>query len=96
MMNSVRNMARLMSDGVGRASAACPCAVRRNDSTITMRVNDVIIMKMEGASESTVSSATIWMTCDATDRRRRALAEVEADAARAVGDEEDGETSQRG
>jgi hypothetical protein len=36
---------------------AVPRAVRNSDSTTTMRVNDVIITRIDGASESTVNSA---------------------------------------
>jgi len=39
-----------------------PNAVRSSDSTTTMRVNDVIMTRMEGASDRTVSSAIIWIT----------------------------------
>ena len=34
-----------------------PSAVRSSDSTTTMRVNDVTITRMDGASDRTVSSA---------------------------------------
>jgi hypothetical protein len=40
-------------------AVAVPSAVRRSDSTTTMRVNDVIMTRMEGASDSTVNSAII-------------------------------------
>jgi hypothetical protein len=36
-----------------------PSAVRRSDSTTTMRVNDFIMTRMEGASDNTVNSAII-------------------------------------
>ena len=36
---------------------AVPRAVRSSDNTTTIRVNDVIITRIDGASESTVSSA---------------------------------------
>jgi len=39
-----------------------PSAVRSSDSTTTMRVNDVIMTRIDGASDSTVSSAIIWIT----------------------------------
>ena len=35
-----------------------PSALRRNDSTTMMRVNEVIITRIDGASVSTVSSAS--------------------------------------
>ena len=38
-------------------AVAVPSAVRSSDSTTTMRVNDVTMTRMDGASESTVSSA---------------------------------------
>lgn len=38
-----------------------PSAVRKSDSTTTMRVNEVIITRIDGASESTVNSAINWM-----------------------------------
>ena len=40
---------------------AVPSAVRNSNSTTTMRVNDVIITRIDGASERTVNSATRWM-----------------------------------
>ena len=43
-------------------AVAVPSAVRSSDSTTTMRVNDVTITRMEGASDSTVISATSWST----------------------------------
>ena len=39
-----------------------PSAVRSSDSTTTMRVNEVIITRIDGASDSTVSSAISWIT----------------------------------
>jgi hypothetical protein len=36
---------------------AVPSAVRSSDIATTMRVNEVIITRIEGASDSTVSSA---------------------------------------
>lgn len=38
-------------------AVAVPSAVRSSDSTTTMRVNDVIITRIDGAIDSTVSSA---------------------------------------
>ena len=43
-------------------AVAVPSAVRRSDSTTTIRVNEVIITRIDGASESTVISAISWMT----------------------------------
>ena len=57
--NAVRNIASEMITALGGA-VAVPSAVRSSDSTTTMRVNDVTITRMDGASESTVSSA---MSC---------------------------------
>src|SRR5215204_3538773 len=54
--NAVRNIASEMSTALGGA-VAVPRAVRSNESTTTMRVNDVTITRIEGASDSTVSSA---------------------------------------
>jgi len=36
--------------------------VRSSDSTTTIRVNEVIITRIDGASDSTVSNAISWMT----------------------------------
>ena len=36
---------------------AVPSAVRSSDSTTTMRVNEVMITRIDGAGDSTVSSA---------------------------------------
>ena len=38
-------------------NVAVPSAVRNSDSTTTMRVNDVIITRLDGASESDVDNA---------------------------------------
>ena len=43
-------------------AAAAPSAVRNRESTTTMRVNEVIITRIEGASESTVTNAIRWIT----------------------------------
>src|SRR5438552_575199 len=43
-------------------AVAVPSAVRNSDSTTTMRVNDVIITRIDGANDSTVSIAIIWIT----------------------------------
>ena len=43
-------------------AVAVPSAVRSSESTTTMRVNEVIITRIEGASDSTVSSAISWIT----------------------------------
>ena len=40
-------------------AVAVPSAVRSSESTTTMRVNDVTITRIDGASDSTVTSATI-------------------------------------
>ena len=38
-------------------AVAVPSAVRNSDSTTTIRVNEVIMMRMDGASDNTVNSA---------------------------------------
>ena len=57
MIKAVRNSARLISTVLGGV-CCMPIAVRRKDSTTTIRVNDVIITRIDGASASTVSRAT--------------------------------------
>ena len=47
-------------------AVAVPSAVRSSDSTTTMRVNDVIMMRIDGASDSTVSSAISWIARSVT------------------------------
>ena len=42
-------------------AVAVPSAVRKSDSTTTIRVNDVIMTRIDGASDSTVISAINWM-----------------------------------
>ena len=56
-----------------------PSAVRSSDSTTTMRVNEVIMTRIDGASDSTVSSAISWMTRSVS---AAALAEIDADVLR--------------
>ena len=56
MTKAVRKSASEMTTEFG-GEVAVPSAVRNSDSTTTMRVNDVIITKIDGASESTVNSA---------------------------------------
>ena len=58
MMNIVRNSASDSSTWFGGTDWV-PSAWRRNESTITMRVNDVTIMKRAGARESTVNRIRI-------------------------------------
>src|SRR5260370_42415949 len=43
-----------------------PIAVRSSDSTTTMRVNDVIMIRIDGAIESTVKSAISWIARSVT------------------------------
>ena len=50
-------------------AVAVPSAVRNSESTTTMRVNDVIITRIEGASDSTVNSATNCITRSVKKRR---------------------------
>ena len=47
-------------------AVAVPSAVRSSDSTTTMRVNDVIMIRMEGATERIVSSAISWIARSVT------------------------------
>ena len=56
MTKAVRNKASKMTTEFGGESAV-PSAARSSDSTTTMRVNEVIITRIDGASDSTVSSA---------------------------------------
>ena len=42
-------------------AVAVPSAVRSSDSTTTMRVNEVIMIRIDGAIDSTVSSAINWI-----------------------------------
>ena len=61
MTKAVRNSASETITALGGA-VAVPSAVRSSDSTTTMRVNDVIITRIDGASDSTVISAISWTT----------------------------------
>ena len=61
MTNAVRNSASDTMTVLGGA-VAVPSAVRSGDSTTTMRVHDVIVTRIDGASDSTVSSTIIWIT----------------------------------
>src|SRR6202045_145488 len=54
-----------MMTGVGGA-VAVPRAVRSSDSTTTIRVNDVIMIRIEGATDSTVNSAISWIARSVT------------------------------
>src|SRR5580704_9795698 len=47
-------------------AVAVPNAVRSSDSTTTIRVNDVIMIRIEGAIDSTVSSAISWIARSVT------------------------------
>ena len=47
-------------------AVAVPSAVRSSDSTTTMRVNDVIMIRIDGAIDSTVSSAINWIARSVT------------------------------
>jgi hypothetical protein len=53
MTSAVRNSARLTSTAFGGACCK-PSAVRSKDSTTTMRTKLVVMMTIDGASESTV------------------------------------------
>src|SRR5258707_7830520 len=47
-------------------AVAVPKAVRNSDSTTTMRVNDVIMIRIDGAIDSTVNSAINWIARSVT------------------------------
>src|ERR1700676_3238536 len=47
-------------------AVAVPKAVRNSDSTTTMRVNDVIMIRIDGAIDSTVNSAISWIARSVT------------------------------
>src|SRR5215468_10323645 len=47
-------------------AVAVPMAVRSRESTTTMRVNDVIMIRIDGAIESTVKSAISWIARSVT------------------------------
>src|SRR3981189_2977436 len=47
-------------------AVAVPNAVRSSDNTTTIRVNDVIMIRIDGATESTVSSAISWIARSVT------------------------------
>ncbi len=54
---AVRNIARLTITAFGGA-VWVPIAVRSSDSTTTIRVNEVTMIRIDGARLSTVISAT--------------------------------------
>src|SRR5258705_4500607 len=58
-------MASAMMTEFGGA-VAVPSAVRNSDSTTTIRVNDVIMIRIDGAIDSTVSSAISWIARSVT------------------------------
>src|SRR5215471_12831316 len=58
-------MASAMMTEFGGA-VAVPSAVRNNDNTTTMRVNDVIMIRIDGAIDSTVNSAISWIARSVT------------------------------
>src|SRR3984885_12219360 len=47
-------------------AVAVPKAVRSSDSTTTIRVNEVIMIRIEGATDSTVNSAINWIARSVT------------------------------
>src|SRR6185437_9407599 len=63
--NAVRNIASAMITELGGA-VAVPIAVRSSESTTTMRVNDVIMIRIDGAIDSTVNSAISWIARSVT------------------------------
>src|SRR5215813_14124387 len=58
-------MASAMITEFGGA-VAVPSAVRKSDSTTTMRVNDVIMIRIEGATDRMVNSAISWIARSVT------------------------------
>src|SRR5258708_33033182 len=65
MRDGVRNIASARRAVLGGAVAVTK-AVRSSDRTTTMRVNDVIMIRIDGAIESTVSSAISWIARSVT------------------------------
>ncbi len=65
MTNRVRNRARPTSTLLGGVCCS-PIAVRRNESTMTMRVKEVTITRIDGATLSTVISITRRRICPDT------------------------------
>src|SRR5258706_14016974 len=65
MTKAVRNIASAMMTEFGGA-VAVPSAVRSSDSTTTIRVNDVIMIRIDGAIDSTVNSAINWIARSVT------------------------------
>ena len=63
MTKAVRNSASEMITEFGGAFCR-PMAVRTSDSTMTMRTKDVVITRMDGASERTVIAAISWTMPD--------------------------------
>ena len=61
MMMAVRNRARLTSTEFG-GDCCRPSAWRSKESTTVMRTNEVVIITMDGASDSTVSRPPSWTT----------------------------------
>src|SRR5258707_12325364 len=47
-------------------AVAVPSAVRNSDSTTTIRVNDVIMIRIDGAIDNTVRSAISWIARSVT------------------------------
>src|ERR1700694_2726696 len=58
-------MASAMMTEFGGA-VAVPSAVRNSDNTTTIRVNDVIMIRIDGAIDSTVSRAISWIARSVT------------------------------
>src|SRR5258707_4013744 len=58
-------MASAMMTDFGGA-VAVPSAVRNSDSTMTIRVNDVIMIRIYGAIDNTVKSAISWIAGSVT------------------------------
>ncbi len=61
MIRAVRNRARLTSTALGGLCCR-PSAVRSSDSTTVMRTKEVVMITIDGASDSTVIRPTSWTT----------------------------------
>ena len=68
MVKKVRQSARPISTGLG-GICGVPRALRAKESTMTIRVNAVIIIKMPGATESTVNRASSCIVTDTSSGR---------------------------
>lgn len=60
MTKKVRNSDSPMMTWLG-GEACVPSAWRNSDSTMTMRVNAVIISRMAGRKDSAVKNSSVWI-----------------------------------